>query len=70
VGAKSVARDHHAFDDLKGVALEDRAVHERAGVAFIAIADDVFDLGFLVGRELPFLAGREARAATATNAGG
>jgi predicted membrane-bound spermidine synthase len=69
-GAKGVASDHHAFDDFEGVALENRTIHERARVAFIAIADDVFLIGDLVGRELPLLARRETRTTTATDARG
>ena len=68
--AERVAGDHHTFDDFEGVAFEDRTVHERAGVAFVTVADDVFLIGLDVGRELPFTAGGEATAATAADARG
>ena len=48
-----------------GVALEQRAVHEGAGVAFVGVADDVLQGARRLARELPLRAGREARAATA-----
>ena len=34
--------DHHALKNRVGIALHDGLVHERAGVAFVAVADDVF----------------------------
>ena len=68
--ADGVARDHHALDDSQGVAFEDGAVHERAGVALVAVADHVFLIALGVVGELPLPAGGEARAAAAANAGG
>ena len=41
VRADRVAADEHALDDGVRVALEDGAVHERAGVALVGVADDV-----------------------------
>ena len=55
------------------VALEHRAVHERARVALVAVADEVLDCpsGGIVGvGELPLLPGGEARAAAAAQPGG
>ena len=40
--ARGNARDDHALDDLVRVALHAGAVHEGAGVALVAVADDVF----------------------------
>ena len=40
-GAHGIAADGHGFDDAVGVSLEDTAVHEGTGVAFVAVADDV-----------------------------
>ena len=51
-----------------GVALESRAVHVRARVALVGVADHVLlALGLLLS-ELPLHAGREARAAAAAQA--
>ena len=35
------AGHRQALDHAKRIRLEDGAVHERAGVAFVAVADDV-----------------------------
>ena len=40
-GADGVRRDGHAFEDPVGVAFQDAAVHERARVALVRVADDV-----------------------------
>ena len=34
--------DRHAFDDAIGEGLQEHSVHERAGVTFVAVAEDVF----------------------------
>ena len=52
-----------------GVALHDGAVHERAGVALVSVADDVLLGGLLLPGALPFPAGGEAAAAPAPEAG-
>ena len=41
--------DRHALEDPERVALEDAAVHERAGVALVRVADDV-----LLGARAPW----------------
>ena len=69
IGADGVAADQHALDDAVGVALEDGAVHERAGVALVGITDDVLLVAGLVVGGLPLHAGGEARAAAAAQAG-
>ena len=61
--------DRHALDQGEGIAFHDHAVGERAGVALVGIADDVF-LRRLGGHHgLPLDARREARAAAAPKAG-
>ena len=50
---------------LKRVGLQHAAVHERAGVAFVGVADDVADLLRGLGGHGPFLARGEAAAAAA-----
>ena len=67
-GADRVAGDRHRLEDRMGVALESRAVHVRARVALVGVADHVLlALGLLLS-ELPLHAGREARAAAAAQA--
>ena len=62
--------DYHAFYHPVGVALHDGAIHKCAGVTLIAVADDVLYGRFLVCCDLrPLLAGGEARAAAASQAG-
>ena len=56
------------FEQAVRVALDDRAVHERAGVALVGVADQVLLVGRLLPGELPLLAGREAAAAAAAQA--
>ena len=69
-GAGGHARDDHALDDLVRVALHAGAVHEGAGVALVAVADDVLDGLFRMCRDLrPLAPGREARAAAAAQTG-
>ncbi len=64
-GADREGGDRHALDHDVGVALEHRAVHERAGVAFVGVADDVLDLARALAREVPLGAGGKAGAAAA-----
>ena len=68
VGADGVAGDHHPFQHRVGVPLEDRAVHERAGVALVGVADHVLLLVLRRQGELPLLAGQEPAAAAAAQA--
>ncbi|OPZ46054.1 MAG: hypothetical protein BWY94_00921 [Actinobacteria bacterium ADurb.BinA094] len=68
VGADCPAADQHALDDRVRVALEDRAVHERAGVALVGVADEVLDVALALVGELPLDAGREPGAAAAADA--
>ncbi|MPN50479.1 hypothetical protein SDC9_198106 [bioreactor metagenome] len=68
IGPDGAGGDHHAFDDGVRVAFHDRAVHERARVALVAVADDEL-LGVLRSEgELPFEAGRETAAAAPAQA--
>ena len=53
-----------------GVTFHAGTVHESTGVAFVTIADDVFETLFLMGSNLfPLLAGRESCTAAATQTG-
>ncbi len=51
------------------VAFENAAIHERAGVAFVRVADDEFSFARRVVPRLPLHAGRESRAAASAHAG-
>ena len=68
VRADAAGGDHHALDDAVRVALHDGAVHERARVAFVAVADDVFLGVVLDAGGLPFAAGGKTAAAAAAQA--
>src|SRR5450756_841241 len=65
VGAHCVGADQHALDHGVSVALQEPAVHERPGVAFVGVADHVLLVAVLCGRELPLAPRREAGAAAA-----
>ncbi len=52
-----------------GVALEQRAVHERARVALVGVADQVLVVARRVAAELPLAPGGKARPAAAAQAG-
>ena len=69
VGTDGVAADKHAFNHAVGVAFKDGTVHECARVTFVGVADDVLLVAFLSVGSFPLHAGREASAATATEAG-
>ncbi len=69
-GAQGDGGEGHALDHAIGVAFHETAVHERPGVAFVAVADDVFLIGFLLRHEPPLAPGRETGAAAAAQAGG
>ena len=63
VAADGETRDHHALEHTVGVALHHAAVHERAGVALVAVADDVFFRALLFARAIPLASGGESAAA-------
>ena len=65
VGADGLGGDDHPFQNGMGVRLQDAAVHEGAGIAFVGVAQDVFDVARRGGGELPFHARRESGAAAA-----
>ncbi len=55
VGPHGLGGDHHAFDDAIGKRLQEHAVHEGPGVAFVAVADDIFLLSRRGSGGGPFL---------------
>ena len=68
-GSDGVTADRHGFEHGAGVAFHDGAVHERARVAFVGVADDVFFIGLDARCDLPLQPGRETGAAAAADAG-
>ena len=64
------AADDHAFQQRVRIAFDLVAVHVRAGVAFVRVADDVFLVGRGLAQKLPLEAGEEARAAAPAQLGG
>src|ERR1035437_8536139 len=61
--ADGVAGDGHALQHAVRIAFEDAAIHKRAGIALVGVADDVLDGRGLLGDQLPLKAGGVARAA-------
>ena len=57
------------LDDAKGKRLENHAVHERARIAFVAVADHILDIARLLADGAPFLPGGETRPAASAQAG-
>ena len=69
LGADGVSGDGHAFDHAVRIAFQHAAVHERAGIAFVGVADDELLVACGLAGELPLSPGGEARAAAAAQAG-
>ncbi len=65
MGIDGFGGDNHALDHRMRVRFQNAAVHERAGIALVGIAEYVFDLPRAFTGELPFQAGRKAGAAAA-----
>ncbi|CCX42659.1 putative uncharacterized protein [Clostridium sp. CAG:1024] len=68
--ADGIACDGHGFEHSVGVAFQHGAIHERARVALVGVADDILGVASVVRGKLPLHAGREACAAAAAKAGG
>ena len=62
--------DCHAFDDAVGERFQQHAVHECAGIAFVAVADDVFHIALSGADFGPLDAGGKTGAAAAAQAAG
>ena len=69
-GSGGPCADEHAFDHGVGIAFKDGSVHERAGIAFVGVAEHVLGFGLFGSHELPLEAGGEACAAAAAQARG
>ncbi len=61
--------DEHAFDDGMGVAFQDGAVHEGAGVSFVSVADDELLIALRAAHHAPFASGGEPRSAPSPQPG-
>ncbi len=68
LGADSEAGDDGAFNDRVRVVQEDQVILAGAGLGLVAVDQDVFGLGRLLGDERPFQAGWKARAAASAQA--
>ena len=61
--------DCQSLDDAKRKRLQNHPVHERAGIAFVAIGNDIFDFPCLLSYDAPLLAGGKPGAAAAAQSG-
>ena len=62
--ADGIRGQHHAFDHAMRIGFQHGAIHERAGIAFVAVADDEFLAAGHLGHGRPL----ESRRVTATTA--
>ena len=60
--------NHHSFDHPVRIRFEQHAVHERAGITFVAIANQVFYIRLLILHHLPFQPGTETTASPSPEA--
>ena len=67
--ADGIRADHHAFDNLVRHAFEQGTIHERPGIAFVGVANDIFLVAGRLAAKAPLHAGREAGAAATAQAG-
>ena len=67
--ADGVTRDRHRLDQAMGIAFQHRAIHKRAGVTLVRVADHIFLRRFVGGGQRPFASGGETAAAASAQAG-
>ena len=60
----------HAFNHTMRVAFHHTTIHERARIAFVAVANDVFPLSGRLGGVFPLQSRQETRAATSAQTAG
>ena len=65
LGADGEAADDHPLDHVQRIALQHAAVHERAGIALVGVADEVAGRVGGLGAHLPLLPGGISAAAAA-----
>ena len=59
--AYGVSADDHAFDDAVGIAFHEASVHVSAGIAFIAVGDDIFGFAVRLAHAFPLDSRMEIR---------
>ena len=69
-GPDGVGGDGHAFQQAMRIALDHGPIHERPGIAFVGVADQVLLLAAGVAGELPLRAGGKTSAAPAAQSAG
>ncbi len=69
VSADSGGGNSHALQNAKGVGFHQHTIHKGAGIAFVAVANDVFFVGLCFVDGKPFQIGGESAAAAAAQAG-
>ena len=69
VGLGGDAGDDHALQDTVGIAFHHRAVHERARIALVSVADHIFIGTGLTQHLLPFFSCGEAAASASPETG-
>ena len=62
-------RHGQPLDDPIGKRFENHPVHERARIAFVAVADHILDIARLLADDAPFLSGGKTRPAAPAQAG-
>src|SRR5208283_2726685 len=67
--AHHVSADDHAFDQGVRIALDLIAIHVRAGIALVRVADDVLLVGLGLGHEFPLIPREISSAAASTQLG-
>ena len=67
--ADCIACDSHSLDYRVGVALKDRSVHKRTGVALVRVTGNIFLIVNRFSGKAPFQAGGESAATSASQAG-
>ena len=68
-GPHHVRPDSHALQHAVRIAFKHAAIHERSGVAFVGVADDVLLIAHSLAQELPFQARQKAGAAASAQLG-
>jgi len=69
VRADRVSADDHAFDHTVGIAFHEAAVHVGAGIAFIAVGDDILGIAMRPAHAFPLDGRVKSSAAAAPEAG-
>jgi hypothetical protein len=60
-GAHGICADEHPLENRMGISLQQRPIHEGAGVPLIRVADDILGPSLGLTGEFPFDSGQKAR---------